>query len=792
MYATFTERIPKIWGRALTGTLALLWLSAVKVTAQNDSTLLLEPERLTFKNLKTKDQTLRQIVALSANRTPEAVQELPFTIWVVTADDILRQGLVTLVDVLKTAPGLRVSQPGNAVEGETFLMRGLLGNQYVKILINDAPIKPSVAPGMPLGAQLPIRQAARIEIFYGPAGLFYGNEACAGVVNIILKETERPVFTQADLSFSRYGYSSLDVMFGGKLFRDENVCRFSLYGSSSLREGQNVFDNTALYDPANYLLPGLDSFVYTTHPNFRPSRLDPRLLRHESRLVGGVLSWRGLQLTYNRMNRNDAAMLGASPLAFYYNPADRLKEQLEALSLSIRGQWGRATVSHQLSAVNYRIDNSSSNRIVLDRLSADIYATQAALLPDDAARRSLLSKITQQYTADTRYLTARSLDIRGESRLNLVMRKGLTLDAGAQIAWGGGTPLQRYYPIPVRVFVRPADNLERSVPVVPATFNVFEGHTFVQLAWQGKKLRVWGGTAANFWFHPDYGFKPVLAPRAAAFYQIDSAWALFGHIQTGFRRPNWFALANTYRIGADQAATVSPAPNALLTETNVSTEIGLRRTKGKTKVELLYFRQEAFNLIRPEGLRQIGAETWRNGYANTPGRSMRIWGIQSLVSLNGNAVEINGVRMLNGKKLNASSNIAVLFQYSRGREWLGPNRSALNAVREAPGWMSQVQLTGRIGPVRITGTSTLMRSLTPRSAVWAEALPNPIAPSNRFRTWDWTARYFLGDRLVVYVQALNAANTNFPGLDATGTADDLIFNPQLGRIWRFGVNYNMN
>ena len=70
-------------------------------------------------------------------------------------------GYLTLTDVLKRLPGIRVSQPGSALEGETFLMRGLLGNAYAKILINDLPIKPFLVSGMPIGAQLPIREAYR-------------------------------------------------------------------------------------------------------------------------------------------------------------------------------------------------------------------------------------------------------------------------------------------------------------------------------------------------------------------------------------------------------------------------------------------------------------------------------------------------------------------------------------------------------------------------------------------------------------------------------------------------------
>jgi hypothetical protein len=35
-------------------------------------------------------------------------------------------------------------------------------------------------------------------------------------------------------------------------------------------------------------------------------------------------------------------------------------------------------------------------------------------------------------------------------------------------------------------------------------------------------------------------------------------------------------------------------------------------------------------------------------------------------------------------------------------------------------------------------------------------------------------------------------NRHYSGLDATGTTDDLLYNPQQGRLVHLGVNYNMN
>lgn len=279
--------------------LPLLLFSFALLAQTDSSSLLLTPERLLDTNIQTIQRSLNKRKVVSATRSLEEVDQVPFTVWVVTAQDIQRNGFVTLGDVLRAAPGVRVSQPGNALEGETFLLRGLPGNRYMKVLINDVPIKPTAAPGMPIGAQLPIRQAERIEVVYGPAAAIYGDGACAGVVNIVLKENERPIFTQADLSFGNFGYNSLDLMLGGKLFQDKNIFRFSLYGSSTVRESTDYFYDDNLFEAKNYLPFGLDTSLYNDNRNYRARDLGDSVARtapipHESRLLGINLTWRGI------------------------------------------------------------------------------------------------------------------------------------------------------------------------------------------------------------------------------------------------------------------------------------------------------------------------------------------------------------------------------------------------------------------------------------------------------------------------------------------------------------------
>jgi outer membrane receptor for ferrienterochelin and colicin len=62
----------------------------------------------------------------------------------------------------------------------------------------------------------------------------------------------------------------------------------------------------------------------------------------------------------------------------------------------------------------------------------------------------------------------------------------------------------------------------------------------------------------------------------------------------------------------------------------------------------------------------------------------------------------------------------------------------------------------------------------------------------KFRTWDVTLRWAFNKNFALQAQILNLFSKQYAGIDATGTTDDMIFNPQHGRLWRVGANYNMD
>ena len=170
----------------------LVFAFIYNVTSAQEDSIIIQKDLLTAGNI-IKHKKNNEIKVVSASRTRKRIKDLPVTIHVVTHDEIIKNGYVTLADVLKTLPGIRVSQTGSGEMGEMFQLRGLIGNSYTKILVNNQPVKPSVITGMPIESQLPVRQAERIEVIYGPASAIYGADATAGVINIITREPKNSV-----------------------------------------------------------------------------------------------------------------------------------------------------------------------------------------------------------------------------------------------------------------------------------------------------------------------------------------------------------------------------------------------------------------------------------------------------------------------------------------------------------------------------------------------------------------------------------------------------------------------
>ena len=140
-----------------------------------------ETETLTDLSL----EQLLDIKITTVSKYEQKLSEAPATIIVITQDQIKSRGYRDLKDIFYDLPGFDFS--GNVV-GEIRSMaipRGLTGDNKILLLQDGQKVNSPTGERLLLGNNIPIFNAKRIEVIYGPASAVYGADAFGAIINII-------------------------------------------------------------------------------------------------------------------------------------------------------------------------------------------------------------------------------------------------------------------------------------------------------------------------------------------------------------------------------------------------------------------------------------------------------------------------------------------------------------------------------------------------------------------------------------------------------------------------------
>jgi vitamin B12 transporter len=171
-------------------------------------------------------------ITVTASRLDLPKSQLGVSVSILNAADIERLGYTSLLDVMRTLPGVAVSNSGGAGKVSSLFIRGE-SNFRTLVLLDGVNIADPTTPQV--GAQLQHLQAAdieRIEMLRGPQGMLYGAGA-GGVINIITKKSTGEVRATAGVESGRYGTERTSASLGGSAgswHYDLNVSDFSSDG----------------------------------------------------------------------------------------------------------------------------------------------------------------------------------------------------------------------------------------------------------------------------------------------------------------------------------------------------------------------------------------------------------------------------------------------------------------------------------------------------------------------------------------------------------------------------------
>ena len=711
------------------------------------------------------DKDIGKTEIVSASRSGKYLEDLPITVYVITREEILKNGYTSLVDVLKDVPGIKVSQPGSGIEGETFLMRGLLGNYYAEILIDDIPIQPSVVSGMPIAEQLPIRQAERIEIILGPASSVYGADALAGVINIITKSSDRPAWAQADISLGNFGYYNLNVMIGGKVGKNKNVLEYTFFGNSGKREDMNVkYDVENNYDPSLYD----PDYEYIEQPYYEGDSTSPKFnnLPQVSWLAGFGLGYRGFKFSYMKMLRRTHSSIGQMPSLYaYYDPLNFWGESMQRYTLSYEKSWRKFSSKTNISYLNYRLDNNSTFRMIFE-----------------TGDRGKL------------YKYAASDDIQLEEIATYNFTPDLELTGGFMFQFSGNLPKTNdlkdpfeksdYKPFSESVNV--SDPVLGSFGFNPQNFYNIGG--FLQLFYEiGKFTVVLGDRIDN---HSIYGTSNN--PRIAIMYKPKDKISVRASFGQAFRAPSLYYTYSSlaFPTGNGDNIKYATVPNPeLKPEKFYSAELGFRYKISEnfsTDIALYYhvlnnqFTRSIY-LLDPD-LYPNADDVIAFAYVNDDNSEAKLFGVQANFRLK---EIIPGIHF----------NTDLYVSYAKGSEVLPNGLGNLNDYRQMPGWFVQFNLD--ISPfdswmliLHNTYSSNSKKRFFPLEPDLMELLGQPTFVKNYY-TLDIVTRYRISKTFQAFLKINNVLNAKYGGLDAYGGNADLRYNPQYGRNFQFGLSFSM-
>lgn len=724
--------------------------------AQEDS-LKLSMDELGTDDFSSKVKNQKNMVT-AISRSTRNSNELPFTIYVITKKEIEERHYQTITDALKDLPGVKVSQPGNAMNGETFLLRGQFGNYYTKILIDNVPIQPSAVNGMPINAQIPIKNIDRIEVVLGTAADLYGADAMAGVINIVTRTSKKMKWGYADFEFGYPYYMHINFSIGGKTSIGKRVYEYSIYGGALERNDKNIvngFEST--YNPSSYSL-GDTSFLNS--PYYEGSATMPSIHKLGDQSIHGGMRLKGKHLMFgvDYMSRKEHSAIGQNPLyRTYHDPNNFFGETIIRVFGKYVRSFGKWTSISNLSFLDYKMDPNSSYKTVDNpqRVEGEFYTY--------AASNDIFFEQLFDYTFDRHF--------------NILF--------GATYQFSGNFPTFSYFDAPFDASsYRPfstslTEDLSGLESIGFSPYNFYNASGLFQGFYDKNNWQVVVGFRADY--HSQFGAS--FNPKIGVLYRLNSSMNLRASYGTAFRPPTSQHIFGGYVRYPSYSV---PTSNFNLEpETNHSGEIGWRWTIDKAQsFDVHFFYVETNNHMSKTST--TDGTTSYYGYLNDSDSKNQLIGLVL-------AHNVTGIRLGSSKGFSHSS-----LQLSQGNEHLPFNRGKLDQYKELP----QLILKWQFGMTMwenwgLSFKNTLMSSWL--SASTNLALLQGTFKSDGFYNLDILLDYKVNSNTSVFFAVQNVTNAAYGGIGASGgfglfndklILEDLFINPQKRTNWRLGAQIN--
>jgi len=185
-----------------------------------------------------RDQ-IGETIVVTATRQKQRADEVLARVEVIDRQEIENAGQSTLVELLRSQPGIRISTNGGPGSSASIFMRGA-ESRHTLVLIDGMRIG-SATTGQPTLEAIPLGIIDHIEIVRGPASALYGSEAIGGVIQIFTRKGMEGFHPEV---FVGYG-SDNTVKANASLAGGQNRFRYNITVGQDKTDGFNAKRNVA-------------------------------------------------------------------------------------------------------------------------------------------------------------------------------------------------------------------------------------------------------------------------------------------------------------------------------------------------------------------------------------------------------------------------------------------------------------------------------------------------------------------------------------------------------------------
>lgn len=187
---------------------------------------------------QSADEALPGDIIVTATRREESIRDVPSSITAFTPELMDRQGVRSIGDIARLAPGITFNKTGSL--GTSISIRGIssgAGAATVGVYIDDTPInqRATIASGnFSSNAYPQIFDLERVEVLRGPQGTLFGASSQGGTIRFITPTPDlqnNSVYARGELATTEGGANSYEggIAVGGPIIQDKLGFRGSIW-----------------------------------------------------------------------------------------------------------------------------------------------------------------------------------------------------------------------------------------------------------------------------------------------------------------------------------------------------------------------------------------------------------------------------------------------------------------------------------------------------------------------------------------------------------------------------------